>query len=479
MIIVPTEKQLDWRNAPVVLFALVLINLMVFFLYQSGDNRKVFEAIVKYQTAGYLEQEWPFFEKYLEEKKETHLLKDYREQFKDKDVEAIVFDLLGRDDFFIYLKDKAYQYFPSEIYDVWIIERTEIDRLFNSLSFVENGLIANDLNISSFLTHQFLHGDIMHLMGNMFFLVVCGFAVEAAIGHWRFLLFYLLSGLAAGLAQVASDWNSSQPLVGASGAISGVMAMYLAVFRLKKIEFFYWIFFFVGYLRAPALLILPFYLGKEIYSYYHDTESNIAFMAHAGGFGMGAVLIGLTWVFNRSVFNQNYIEQDQTLDPGREKLAEIYNYIDKHRFDRALHCVNELIQSQGVDFDSAMLRYNLLKIGRGAGYTDAALGLLTGNFTQNDIKKLDKVWQENPDIQNQVPEQAAIKLGMQLVNLENLKSAEEIFLQLQKNNSKNPRLGIYATKLATAFQRLKDREKATHYEFLASQLSQGAANGLL
>ena len=186
MIIVPTEKQLDWRNAPVVLFTLVLINVMVFFLYQSGDNRKVFEAVVNYQTAGYLEHEWPFFEKYLEDKKETKLLKDYREQFKEEDVEAIVFDLLGRDDFFIYLKDKAYQYFPSEIYDDWIIERTEIDRLFNSLSFVENGLIANDLHISSFLTHQFLHDDMMHLLGNMFFLVECGFAVEAAIGHWRF-----------------------------------------------------------------------------------------------------------------------------------------------------------------------------------------------------------------------------------------------------------------------------------------------------
>ena len=63
---------------------------------------------------------------------------------------------------------------------------------------------------------------------------------------------------AAGFAQVASDWSSTTPLVGASGAISGVMAMYLAVFRLKKIEFFYWFFFFVGYFRAPALLILPF-----------------------------------------------------------------------------------------------------------------------------------------------------------------------------------------------------------------------------
>jgi membrane associated rhomboid family serine protease len=479
MIIVPTEKQLDWRNAPVVLFTLVLINVMAFFLYQSGDNQKVFQAMSLYQESGYLKHEWPLFEKFLEEKQETKLLKDYREQFKGKKFDQIVPDILGSEDFFDYAKQKIYHYLSSEDYDEWIIERTEIDRLFNSSSAVENGLIANDLHASSFLAHQFLHGDIMHLMGNMFFLVVCGFAVEAAIGHWRFLLFYLLSGIAAGFAQVASDWSSSQPLIGASGAISGVMAMYLAVFRLKKIEFFYWVFFFVGYFRAPALLILPLYIGKEIYHYYSDAESNIAFMAHAGGFGAGAVLIGFAWVFNRSMFNQIYIEQDQTLDPGREKLAEIYNYIDRHRFDRALHCVNELIQAQGLSFESAVLRYNLLKIGRGAGYTDAALGLLTGNFTQNDIKKLDKVWQENPDIQNQVPEQAAIKLGMQLVNLENLKSAEEIFLQLQKNNSKNPRLGIYATKLATAFQRLKDREKATHYEFLASQLSQGAANGLL
>ena len=202
-------------------------------------------------------------------------------------------------------------------------------------------------------------------------------------------------------------------------------------------------------------------------------------MAHAGGFGAGAVLIGLAWVFNRSMFNQNYIEQDQAVDPGREKLAEIYSYIDKHRFDRALHCVNELIQAQGLNFESAILRYNLLKISRGTDYTEAALGLLTSSFTQTDIKKLDKVWQENPEIQQQVPEQAAIKLGLQLVNLENPKSAEEIFKQLQQNNSKNPRLGIFATKLATAFQRLKDSEKAAHYEFLASQLSQGAANGLL
>lgn len=479
MIIVPTEKQLDWRNAPVVLCALVLINLMVFFFYQSGDNQKVVKAMGMYAESGYLEHEWPLFEKFLEEKQETKLLKGYRKAFKEQDFESIAVDILQREDFFVYLKDRAYHYFPSEVYDEWILQRTEIDRLFNSMSFMEHGLIAKEMTPSSFLTHQFLHGDIMHLLGNMFFLVMCGFAVEAAIGHLRFLLFYLLSGLAAGFAQIASDWNSTQPLIGASGAISGVMAMYLAIFRWKKIEFFYWFFFFVGYLRAPALLILPFYLGREIYSYYSDTESNVGFMAHAGGFAAGAVLIGLAWIFNRSMFNTEYIEQDQTVDPGREKRAEIYGYIEKHRFDRALQCANELMQIQGSDFESAMLRYNLLKIARNTEYNNAALQLLANNFTSYDIKKLDKVWQENPEIQHQLPEQAALKLGMQLVNLDNPKSAEEIFLQLQKNNSKNSRLGIFATKLATAFKRVKDHEKASHYEFVASQLAQGANNGLL
>ena len=67
MIIVPTEKQLDWRNAPIVLCTLVLMNVMVFFFYQSSDTKKIIEAITTYQAKDYFAQEWPIFEKYLEE----------------------------------------------------------------------------------------------------------------------------------------------------------------------------------------------------------------------------------------------------------------------------------------------------------------------------------------------------------------------------------------------------------------------------
>jgi len=480
MIIVPTEKQLDWRHAPIVLCALVLINVMVFFFYQSNDDKKLHEAMTIYDTHAYFEHEWPLFEQYLESKHEKDLIETYREQHEDEYYDQIITDLLMRGDFYRYLQNNAGNHFRTDVYDEWVIERPRVNSLMQSVSYLANGLRASELKITSFLTHQFLHGDIMHLLGNMFFLIVCGFAVEAAIGHWRFLVFYLISGVAAGFAQMATDWNSSSPLIGASGAISGVMAMYLVVFRFKKIEFFYWFFFFVGYFRAPALFILPFYIGKEIYSFHHDTESHVAFMAHAGGFVAGALLIGGALLVNRAMLNTSYIEEDQSVDPHQEKLADIYEAIERHRFDRALVAVDTLIKERGLNFNVAMIRYNLLKISRGDAFLPAIVNLLTlPLLTPEQIKKLEMIWKDNPDVHNQLPEQAALKLGMQFSALENPQAAEQVFQSLLNGGSKNPSLSIFATKLASAYSRLRDLQKKSYYDALAKELTQGAERGLL
>lgn len=480
MIIVPVEKQLDWRHAPLVLCALVFINVMVFFLYQSSDTPKLIEVMTQYQTRGFFEREWPVFDKYLQEQGEQTLAQDYRQAVADEDTMAVMGDLLMREDFYLYLRQNARTHFNPDFYDEWAPQRELIHKRIQSVSYIAHGVTAAKLTIPSLLTHQFLHGSVMHLLGNMFFLIVCGFAVEAAIGHWRFLLFYLTSGVAGGLAHAASDWESTTPLVGASGAISGVMAMYLAVFRWKKIEFFYWFFFFVGYFRAPALLILPFYIGKEIHSFYGDQESNVAFMAHAGGFVAGAGLIGLTWAFNRSVFNTAYIDADQVANPRQQTLADIYENIEKFRFEKALTLVNELIREQGVDFELAMIRYNLLKIGRGEDFQRAALELLTSPLlTAEQIKKLEGVWRNSPEVHGQLNEQAALKLGMQFAALENPGSAEQLFSELMRMESKNPALAVFAGKLSAAFQRLRDQQKKSYYDALEAQLTQGAERGLL
>lgn len=471
MIIVPTEKQFTWRHAPIVLFFIVLLNLLIFFFYQSGDTQKIQQAFSSYQENDYFEREWPIFVNYLEEKKELELLETYRQQYRDEEYEQILGDMLMREEFYDYLKEHAGNFFYQDFYSQWSVERERIHKLVRSLSYFAHGLIANNLQVTDFLTHQFLHGDIMHLLGNMFFLIVCGFAVEAAVGHWRFLLFYLVAGIAGGLAQVVSDWKGATPLVGASGAISGVMAMYLAVFRLKRIEFFYWFFFFAGYFRAPALLILPFYIGKELHSFFTDAESNVAFMAHAGGFVAGTLLIGIALLINRSILNTHYIETDQSVDPHQKELGEIYSAIEKFRFDQALVLVNNLLKTTGPDFNLALIRYNLLKIFRGDEFVRATISLLTlPQLSPLEVEKLDKIWKANPDVQGLLNEQQSLKLGMLFTELENLQSAEQLFARLEARACKNQAMFVFATKLAKAFLAKRNPGKKAHYDAIAQQL---------
>jgi membrane associated rhomboid family serine protease len=480
MIIVPTEKQFDWKHAPVVLFLIVLLNLLTYFLFQSRDTVKLMDITMSYEAHEFFEKEWPAFEKYLQQANETDLLVAYKEAYQAEEYDGIIQDLLLREDFYNYLEHNSREYFLPDDHDIWAPERARINAVAKTISYISNGLIANKLSIFDFITHQFLHGSLDHLLGNMFFLIICGFAVEAAIGHWRFLAFYLLSGIGAGFAQVASDWDSGVPLIGASGAISGVMAMYLAVFRFKKIEFFYWFFFFVGYFRAPALMILPFYIGKEIYSFYQDTESNVAFMAHAGGFVTGALLIAAALILNRNMLNRTYIEEDQKTDPKQKELADIYESIEKFRFERALEKVDLLIKEKGMDFDLGIIRYNILKIFRGEKFEQATVDLCKLQRLSNpNLKKLNEILIENPQVITKIDDQAAVKIAIQLASVNNPKAAEQLFELLQNRNVKISGMNVLATKLARAFTLIQDNAKKTYYENLALKLSGSAENGLL
>jgi hypothetical protein len=250
------------------------------------------------------------------------------------------------------------------------------------------------------------------------------------------------------------------------------MAMYLAVFRLKKIEFFYWFFFFAGYFRAPALLILPFYIGKEVHSFYSDAESNVAFMAHAGGFVGGALLIGVAVLINRSMLNTQYIETDQAIDPHQQELAEIYSAIEKFRFDQALGLVNRFTKTNGPSFGMAMLRYNLLKISRGDEFIRATISLLAlPMLSPDELEKLDKIWKDNSEVHALLSEQQALKLGMQFTELESLQSAEQLFKGLETRGCKNPAMSVFASKLAKVFQAKRDLHKKAYYDDIAQKLS--------
>ena len=147
------------------------------------------------------------------------------------------------------------------------------------------------------VTSMFLHGGWFHLIGNMWFLWVFGNNVEDSMGHPRFVAFYLLTGVLAALAQVLASPNSPIPMVGASGAISGIMGGYLVLYPRVRIHMLIFFGFFVTTVAVPAYLMLLYWAFLQfvsgLFTMGMEERGGIAFMAHLGGFVAGAVLIKL------------------------------------------------------------------------------------------------------------------------------------------------------------------------------------------
>lgn len=141
----------------------------------------------------------------------------------------------------------------------------------------------------TFVTYQFVHGGLLHLVSNMLFLWVFGDNVEDAMGHLRFLVFYLLCGIAAGLLHDIAQPRSEAPLVGASGAVSGVIAAYLMLHPRVKV----WVLVLWRLpLKLPASWVLGFWIVMQVISLSLATEAeHVAWWAHIGGLAAGAVLV--------------------------------------------------------------------------------------------------------------------------------------------------------------------------------------------
>jgi membrane associated rhomboid family serine protease len=148
---------------------------------------------------------------------------------------------------------------------------------------------------ASLFTYMFLHGGWLHLLGNMLYLWIYGDNVEDSMGHSRYLLFYCLCGIAAIYAQALSDPHSAYPIIGASGAISGVLGAYLLLFPRAKVLTLVLLPFFFTTLRLPAMLLLLLWFAVQLVSDlgWHAGGANVTFRAHIGGFLAGMLLVPL------------------------------------------------------------------------------------------------------------------------------------------------------------------------------------------
>ena len=163
----------------------------------------------------------------------------------------------------------------------------------------------------TFITAMFLHGGWLHIIGNMWFLYVFGSTVEDRLGHFRFLIFYLLAGLGAGLIYFVIDIHSRIPEFGASGAIAGVMGAYIVLFPRARILTMILIVFFPFFVELSAFFFIGYWFLIQLFAgtisfASQATQGGVAWWAHVGGFVAGIVLILL---FRRRAHRKSYPDE--------------------------------------------------------------------------------------------------------------------------------------------------------------------------
>ncbi len=180
------------------------------------------------------------------------------------------------------------------------IEYTRFEQVYPELA-VPYGLTV--------FTSMFLHGGFMHLAGNMLYLWIFGNNIEDYLGKVKFVVFYLVSGIAAVALFTIFDPNSEVPMIGASGAIAGVMGAYMVLFPNARIHTIIFLGFFIQAVRVPAKILLVFWFAMQIIfglpSLLGPSQGGVAWFAHVGGFAFGWLYFRLT---NKRPLNQYWNE---------------------------------------------------------------------------------------------------------------------------------------------------------------------------
>jgi len=260
-------------------------------------------------------------------------------------------------------------------------EQAHLDRLVSGLRssamdtvYRAYGYVAAEPRPLSLFTSMFMHAGWFHLLGNLLFLWLAGGSLEDRWGRIFFPIFYLMSGVVATLTHAARHPESLVPLVGASGAISGLMGAFLIRQATTRIRFFYWVFIFRGTFYMPAYVALPLWLLQQFAMARSGSTGGVAVWAHIGGFLFGtavAVLIRLTDLETKVLAPG--IQKKTTWTPS-ERLATALEKLDKGSTDAAITDLEGLLKTRpdNIEARASLITAYMRKEDRAAAGRESA-----------------------------------------------------------------------------------------------------------
>ncbi len=267
MLLIPYQTRFTLKSLPLVTLALILVNAVVYFVFQSGDRQAYARAADYYFSSQLAQIELPRYATYLDRRTDRgslQVLRMIRAGARPEQSIRLILAMENDREFMRDLREGAVVPSSDPAYAAWRDQRAQFDallgRVFTERFALESGVGGAAGAALRLITYQFLHGDAVHWLGNMIVLLLAGPFAEAALGRFRFLIAFIASGVFAGaLHMLVSD----QPLIGASGSISGAMAMVAVLYGTRKVPVFYWLFVYFNTARIPALLLLPVWLANR------------------------------------------------------------------------------------------------------------------------------------------------------------------------------------------------------------------------
>lgn len=232
-----------------------------------------------------------------------------------------------------------------------------VEELRQSRLFARFGFVPSAPSWSGLIGSMFLHAGWMHLLGNMYLLWLCGCTVEDNWGRPLFAALYFAGGLVASNVQAAAFPDSAVPMVGASGAISGLMGIFLIRYFRARIRFFYVLVVIFGTFHAPAWLMLPLWIGNQLLSaVVLSASSGVAFWAHVGGFFFGvAAALAVKWSYVEEAFLAPAIHRHTNLLATDHDHSEALRAMEDGRHRQAIEMLQEVLKSRRDDVDAMRL----------------------------------------------------------------------------------------------------------------------------
>lgn len=359
MLIIPLHHPLTRATFPFVTALLILVNVLVFFGPQGGDAKAIMQAQQQYRDAGLARYEVPAYQRHLVATHQRDAIAEL-ERMPVAERAAHVAQRTMSDVQFVAALHSGTLFDTASELSAWTPLRAAYDARLGEVFTLRHLLRSSEIDPARILTSAFLHGGAMHLIGNMLFLLALGLLVEGALGPGRLLAVYLLGALASSAASLLCRWGEAGGGLGASGAVAALMGVFCVVWGRQPVRFFYWFGVVFDYVRAPAIWLLPAWLGWEVYNLLANDGMGIGFDAHVGGLvsgaAMGAVLVGTGQVRQAFIRTPVHPEADLRWQQaqaclGRMQLAEAESLLEA------------LALEEPGRLDIALMRYRVARNG--------------------------------------------------------------------------------------------------------------------